>query len=184
MPELKDLIYQFASLSEYSLKERFLIRAADLIFFLAIKITGMMTRFEVDGIEHLRAIETAGKVPIYAFWHDRIFLSTYFWKKRGIVVLTSKSFDGEYIARFIQRFGYGAIRGSSSRGGSKALVELIKAMEPKEVHVVSGRADATHAELQIAGKESDGSAMKGTANLVMEDGAWKIEKVETNSSMH
>jgi len=128
VPELKDPIYQFASLSEYSLKERFLIRAADLIFFLAIKITGMMTRFEVDGIEHLRAIETAGKVPIYAFWHDRIFLSTYFWKKRGIAVLTSKSFDGEYIARFIQRFGYGAIRGSSSRGGSKALVEMIKAM--------------------------------------------------------
>ena len=42
--------------------------------------------------------------------------------------MTSKSFDGEYIARFIQRFGYGAIRGSSSRGGSRALVEMIKAM--------------------------------------------------------
>src|SRR5205814_1528691 len=49
-------------------------------------------------------------------------------RKRGIVVLTSKSFDGEYIARFIQRFGYGAIRGSSSRGGSRAIVEMIKAM--------------------------------------------------------
>ena len=34
---------------------------------------------------------------------------------RGIVVMTSRSFDGEYIARFIQRFGYGAARGSSTR---------------------------------------------------------------------
>jgi lysophospholipid acyltransferase (LPLAT)-like uncharacterized protein len=128
VPDTKDSIYQFAPLSVYSFKERFLIRVADLIFFFAIGLTGMMTRFEVEGIEHFEAIEAAGKIPIYTLWHDRIFLSTYFWRKRGIVVLTSKSFDGEYIARFIQRFGYGAIRGSSSRGGSRGLVEMIKAM--------------------------------------------------------
>jgi len=63
------------------------------------------------------------------------------------------------------------------------MIELIKAMEPAEVHVVSGRADATHAELQIAGKDSDGATMKGTVKLLMEDGAWKIEKVDSSSSM-
>jgi hypothetical protein len=62
------------------------------------------------------------------------------------------------------------------------MIELIKAMEPKEVHVVSGQADAKRAELKIAGKESDGASMTGTANLVMEDGAWKIEKVDTKST--
>jgi lysophospholipid acyltransferase (LPLAT)-like uncharacterized protein len=128
VPEPKDPIYQFAPLSEYSLKERISIRLADILFYCLIKLTGGMTRFEADGMENFNAIEAAGKLPIYTFWHDRIFLSTYFWRNRGIVVLTSKSFDGEYIARFIQRFGYGAIRGSSSRGGSKALVEMIKAM--------------------------------------------------------
>jgi hypothetical protein len=65
----------------------------------------------------------------------------------------------------------------------KMMLELIKAMEPKEVRVVSGRADASRAELQIAGKESDGASMTGTVKLVMEDGAWKIEKVDTKSSM-
>jgi hypothetical protein len=63
------------------------------------------------------------------------------------------------------------------------MVELIKAMEPKEVHVVSGQADATRAELQIAGKEADGATMKGTAKMLIEGGAWKIEKVDTTSSM-
>mgnify|MGYP003455800902 CR=1 FL=1 len=43
--------------------------------------------------------------------------------------MTSQSFDGEYIARFIQRFGYGASRGSSTRGGSTALVEMIRLMK-------------------------------------------------------
>jgi hypothetical protein len=63
------------------------------------------------------------------------------------------------------------------------MIELIKAMEPSEVRVVSGRADATRAELQIAGKEGDGATMKGTVKLLMEGGVWKIEKVDSTSSM-
>jgi len=63
------------------------------------------------------------------------------------------------------------------------MIELIKAMEPAEVHVVSGQANATKAELQIAGKDADGSSMKGTVSLLMEGGAWKIEKVDSTSSM-
>jgi lysophospholipid acyltransferase (LPLAT)-like uncharacterized protein len=43
-------------------------------------------------------------------------------------VITSQSFDGEYIARFIQRFGFGAVRGSSTRGGVGALVKMIRLM--------------------------------------------------------
>src|ERR671910_1603392 len=42
--------------------------------------------------------------------------------------MTSRSFDGEYIARFIQRFGYGAVRGSSTRGGVGAVVEMARLM--------------------------------------------------------
>ncbi|MEQ1646861.1 MAG: lysophospholipid acyltransferase family protein [Pyrinomonadaceae bacterium] len=128
MPDEKDPVYEFADLSEYPLKKRLMIRLADIVFFSVIWLTGKLTRFEIEGREHLDSIEQGGKPPIYAFWHDRIFLGTYYFRDRGIVVMTSQSFDGEYIARFIQRFGYGAIRGSSSRGGSRALVEMIKAM--------------------------------------------------------
>ena len=63
----------------------------------------------------------------------------------------------------------------------KGMLEMIKAFEPVEVHVVSGRADAKRAELQIAGKDSDGGNMTGTVKLVFEEGAWRIEKVETKS---
>lgn len=128
VPERKEIVYQFAPLAEYSLKQRILIRLADLFFYAIIKLICLTVKFEIDGDENLKAIEAAGKIPIYTFWHNRIFLSIYLFRDRGIVVMTSKSFDGEYIARFIQRFGAGAIRGSSSRGGAKALVEMIKAM--------------------------------------------------------
>ncbi len=121
-------LYRFSPLSEYSLKQRLAIRAADWAFFLLIKLIGSTLRFETEGWEHFETIERNGKKPIYAFWHNRIFPGTYFFRDRGIVVLTSQSFDGEYIARFIQRLGYGAIRGSSSRGGAGALVEMIRHM--------------------------------------------------------
>ena len=120
--------YAFADLSRYSFKERFLIRSADLVFFLAIKIIGKTIKFEIDGWENWEAAMHDNKIPIYTFWHDRVFLATYFWQRRGIVVMTSRSFDGEYIARFIQRFGYGAARGSSSRGATGAVVEMVRLM--------------------------------------------------------
>ena len=120
--------YEFADLSEYSLKDRFLIRAADLVFYVLINLIGMTARFEVAGWENHEKAEKDGGLPIYVFWHDRIFLTTYWWRKRRIVVMTSRSFDGEYIARFIQRFGYGAVRGSSTRGGVGAIVQMARLM--------------------------------------------------------
>ncbi len=120
--------YRPASLSHYSLKERITIRLADWIFYLIILLIGRTIRFEVEGWENFSAIENVGDIPIYAFWHNRIFASTYFFRNRGIAVITSQSKDGEYIARFIQRLGYGAIRGSSTRGGVGALVEMIRTM--------------------------------------------------------
>ena len=105
-----------------------MIRAADLVFFLLIKVIGRTVKFEVEGWENFEAASSRGKIPIYTFWHDRVFLSTYFWQRRAIVVMTSRSFDGEYIARFIQRFGYGAARGSSTRGATGAVVEMVRLM--------------------------------------------------------
>lgn len=128
MPEEIEKVYQFAPLVKYSLKERVLIRVADLAFFALIRTIGRTIRYEVEGWENFEAIEKAGKLPIYSFWHNRIFSGTYFFRNRGIVVITSQSKDGEYIARFIQRLGFGAVRGSSTRGGVGALVEMIRLM--------------------------------------------------------
>ncbi len=119
---------RFADLSAYTFKQRLTIRAADLAFYVLINLIGRTMRFEIEGWEHWEAATRDGQQPIYTFWHNRVFLATYFWRRRGIVVMTSQSFDGEYIARFIQRFGYGASRGSSSRGAVGALVEMVKLM--------------------------------------------------------
>ena len=119
-------VYSFPSLDAYTLRQRILIRVADITFYLLIKLIGRTVRFEVEGAEKWEAASANGHLPIYTFWHNCVFLATYFFRDRGIVVMTSQSFDGEYIARFIHRFGYGATRGSSTRGAVGALLELVR----------------------------------------------------------
>ncbi len=118
--------YRFAELSGYSFKQRLAVRAAAWVFYALIRLIGLTLRFDVEGREHWEGASLNNRLPVYTFWHDRIFAGTYFFRGRGIVIMTSQSFDGEYIARFIQRFGYGAARGSSTRGGVGALVELAR----------------------------------------------------------
>jgi lysophospholipid acyltransferase (LPLAT)-like uncharacterized protein len=81
-------------------------------------------RWKVEGEEHYQQVIASGRQPIMAFWHGRILPATYHFRDRNIVVITSQNFDGEWIARIITRFGYGTARGSTSRGGARALVQL------------------------------------------------------------
>ena len=129
MDEKIQQVFKPADLAEYSVKERLLIRLASGAFFLLIKAICKTVKFETIGAQHLEAVAGDGKVPIYTVWHNRIFLGTYYLQNRRIVVITSQSFDGEYIARFLTRFGFGTVRGSSTRGGVGALVEMIRLMK-------------------------------------------------------
>jgi lysophospholipid acyltransferase (LPLAT)-like uncharacterized protein len=60
---------------------------------------------------------------IFPFWHRCVLPATWLFRQRGIAVITSRSLDGEYIARVIRRFGFRPVRGSSSSGGQRALLE-------------------------------------------------------------
>jgi lysophospholipid acyltransferase (LPLAT)-like uncharacterized protein len=81
-------------------------------------------RWTVDGAEHWEHVMRSERQPIIAFWHGRILGGLHYFRGRGIVVMTSQNFDGEWIARIIHRFGFGTARGSTSRGAARALVQL------------------------------------------------------------
>ena len=97
--------------------------------FPVVALLGRTLRWRVDGLDHLDAVLRSGRQPVMAFWHGRILPATCYFRRRGIVVMTSENFDGEWIARIIEKFGYRAARGSTSRGGPRALVEMKRAME-------------------------------------------------------
>jgi lysophospholipid acyltransferase (LPLAT)-like uncharacterized protein len=93
-----------------------------------ISLLGATLHWRTDGLEQFDRILAGGRQPIMAFWHGRILPATYYFRQRGIVVITSENFDGEWIAGIIERFGYGTARGSTSRGGTKALLQLKRDM--------------------------------------------------------
>ena len=94
-----------------------------------INALGHTLRWRAEGLHHYDAIVASGRQPVMAFWHGRILPATFYFRRRGIVVITSENFDGEWIARIIERFGFGTARGSSSRGGLKAMLQLVRDME-------------------------------------------------------
>lgn len=90
------------------------------------------TRIETEGDEHFLQFHRRGEPTIFTLWHGRLLPCTYHHRGEGVVTLVSQHRDGEYITRVVRRWGYTAVRGSTTRGGLEALRELIQ-------HVRNGR---------------------------------------------
>ena len=97
-----------------------------MVGYRLIAALGSTLRWRTEGLDELDRIKASGRQPIMAFWHGRILPATYYFRRRGIVVITSENFDGEWIAGIIERFGYGTARGSTSRGARRALRQLTR----------------------------------------------------------
>ena len=94
--------------------------AASLVVGFIGRTLRMTITYEEGSIPGLNSIAPG----IYPFWHRCVLPATWLFRNRGIGVLTSLSRDGEYIARVIRRFGFVPVRGSSSRGGRRGLLEM------------------------------------------------------------
>ena len=112
--------------------------------------------------ERYRDLKARGVPILFALWHGRMFLSILQHRRQGIVTMASRSEDGEIIARWLDRNGYVAARGSTTRGGSEALRELVR-------HVRSGR----HAALTVDGpKGPPRKVQPGIVQLARLTGGW------------
>ena len=99
------------------------------IFFyiglLSVKIISSTYRIKVIKPEIELNVLKRGQVPIYASWHQRFFTGiTFFARRKPISIMISQSRDGELISRIVNQLGMHTVRGSSSRGGGKALNEI------------------------------------------------------------
>ena len=99
-----------------------------LAYFL-IKYISKTLRLKLINSEYVIEGKRKGQNYIFAFWHNQFFVMSYFYRLKlkdySISVLTSFSRDGEYISRVIEKFGFKAIRGSTSRGGNTAIRLLL-----------------------------------------------------------
>ena len=90
-------------------------------------LLGWTTRIYWFKTEQASQLEKQGKGLIYAAWHNQQLFLLYPYKNQKIAPLISQSSDGEYIARVLPHFGMQAVRGSTTRGGARALIKLLQA---------------------------------------------------------
>jgi lysophospholipid acyltransferase (LPLAT)-like uncharacterized protein len=88
-----------------------------------LEFLGAGYTYKYQNRQHLDRLVAARQPHILALWHGRILEVMLSLRDRGYVSLVSENFDGEWIARLSAHFGFGAVRGSSSRGGARALVK-------------------------------------------------------------
>jgi hypothetical protein len=100
--------------------------------WLAGGLLGLLTRtlrFRIEGEERLQALLAQGRRVVLLSWHGRILLALRPLLAYPIVIMISESRDGARIAWLAERFGYATVRGSSSRGGVRALLQMIRAVK-------------------------------------------------------
>jgi lysophospholipid acyltransferase (LPLAT)-like uncharacterized protein len=103
---------------------RWIVRAGAAI----IRLLAVTWRVrEVNGDVYRNALANGQRV-IYAFWHGELLALLWHHRREPIAVVISEHRDGEIIARICERFGYATVRGSSSRGASRALIGLVRAV--------------------------------------------------------
>lgn len=99
------------------------------LVFVAIGLWRLTIRIKLLGDEHRKAIEAEGRPVLHAIWHQRMVLGILRHPFTGTVTMASRSSDGDVIAGFLRYWGFRAVRGSSSRGGAEAFLEMAEALE-------------------------------------------------------
>ncbi|PYM33705.1 MAG: hypothetical protein DME17_17545 [Candidatus Rokuibacteriota bacterium] len=113
--------------------DRLIARALAPLGAVLVRLLGRTMRITVLGDPQVAPLWATARPLIYAVWHGQILMMPLVterlrqaWGARPVHVLTSASPDGELLAEFVRRFGFGVIRGSSSRGGASALRQLAR----------------------------------------------------------
>lgn len=94
-----------------------------------LRVIGPTLRVEIVGVHNAAQFRDRGEPAIGAFWHRCIFPAVWIWRRRGIVVLNTVNFDGQWTRRVIERLGFGTEQGSSTRGAIEGLSALAKQLE-------------------------------------------------------
>ncbi len=112
--------------SRFSFGQRLVLAVVPRLVWALFSIIGRTWRFEVIAEEGVTPTLYGEQSPnkIYCFWHQCVLPCTVYFQHSRAVILISRSFDGELITRTLRMFGYGAVRGSSSRSGREGLLGL------------------------------------------------------------
>src|SRR5713226_3547679 len=99
------------------------------VVYSVIRTLGPTLRFEVLGWRHAESVYAEKKQCIWAFWHRVIIPVAWWGRNRGVVVMNTTAFDGQWTRKVIEWLGFGTAQGSSSRGGLRGLAVMARRLE-------------------------------------------------------
>lgn len=119
---------EYDSPVSFSAKQKLILATAPFAAATVLKLIYGSARKENLDAERFERAEAGGHF-LTGLWHETLALVACRFRGTGYHTLTSYSFDGELATRAVNQFGLHAVRGSSSRGGVKALAQLALATE-------------------------------------------------------
>lgn len=137
-----------STVQRFTFKQRLLLAIVPPLAYMVICLLGVTLRYE--------DICEPGMIPqyhtppplIYAIWHRCLLACAWRFRNGNLHILISRSFDGELIARTVERLGFVAVRGSSSRDGAVGLRNLQRAYYEKNYIAIT--ADGPRGPAQVA----------------------------------
>ncbi len=132
----------------FTLKQRIALAIVPRLASMAICCLGVTLRYRDVCDPGARPGYDTPPPVIYAFWHRCLLACAWRFRNNGVTILISRSFDGELIARTVERLGFVAIRGSSSRDGASGLRNLQRAY--LSGHYCAITADGPRGPAQVA----------------------------------
>ncbi|OED34304.1 hypothetical protein AB834_06715 [PVC group bacterium (ex Bugula neritina AB1)] len=107
--------------------------------FIFLIMWGWSKTIRVEYSEEARLFFEQKRLPlsVIGIWHESLFSLVPFFSYKKMMTLVSPSQDGYFLAEVLKYFGYKAIHGSSSRGGAKAILELLRRKDSFNAYVVA-----------------------------------------------
>ncbi len=102
------------------------------LIFAVYRLWCSTLRITESGREPVNSLESAGKIMMFPIWHDELFPLMHIRGSLRIATVVSQSKDGEYLALLLEALGIKTVRGSSSRGGIKALLKASSLMRQQQ----------------------------------------------------
>ena len=94
-----------------------------------IRVLAASWRIEVRNEERWRALYEARRPLVYILWHEALLPLLWHHRDQGVAIVVSEARDGQYLSDLATAFGYGAVRGSSTRGGARALLGAVRQLQ-------------------------------------------------------
>jgi lysophospholipid acyltransferase (LPLAT)-like uncharacterized protein len=133
--------------------------------WLLLETVVFSSRVKVSGRENIAELQDKNLPLIYIFWHRHILFVIHQFKNSGARPLISLSKDGEMVTAVAEEFGLKPIRGSSSKGGARAFLNMVRSVQKENAQVL----------ITADGPKGPARQIKaGTVQLAAKTGAYVI----------